>query len=128
MSAGENQRSEVGGQKSEVRSQKSEVRSQGSEVRSQRSGIRGQESEARSQRSESRTSDVSDFELRISNFRFGMGGCARLREMTFRNFRPDKHLGQAKSSQRDFKVRRLRLHGQPVAHMAVWPHGGLGPL
>jgi len=79
------------------------ARGQESEVRSQGSGDRG--SEVRSQKSE-----VGPDVFRISSFGFRIsasvrGVCVRLREMTFRNFRPDKHLGQAKSSQRGFSVR-----------------------
>ncbi len=50
-----------------------------------------------------------------------MGVCARLRETTFRNSRLHNHFGREKSSQRDFKVRRPRLHGQPPP----WPFGHL---
>ncbi len=46
----------------------------------------------------------------------------RLRETTFRNLGLHKHFGRAKSSHRDFEVRRLRHHGQdwPRPLLATW--------
>ena len=69
---------------------------------------------------------LTGFGLRISDlFLIGLGGvCLRLRETTFLNSKLHKRFGQAKSSHRGFKVRRLRPHGQAQAPTSDWPGEG----
>jgi hypothetical protein len=62
---------------------------------------------------------VSDFELRISNFRFGKGVYQRLREKHFRNDKAGKDLRSENSSHGSFTLRRIRQ-----AHR--WRDGGVG--